>query len=207
MHLSIRKFCAVLGSSLFFTAACSQGVQQDNESAPKEAVADGQSGEVVTPPVAKEAPSQTANRGEKMNASVSGLNANISDLNVRVTDHATIVELPSDVLFEFDKHTLTPAANAPLAKLLTYVQSGADGPIVIVGHSDAKGEEAYNLALSQKRAQTVADWLKGQGVDQPRILASGQGEANPIAPNEKADGSDDPDGRAKNRRVTVTIPR
>lgn len=146
-------------------------------------------------------------QGESIKGAVSGLTGEITDLSVRVTDVATIVDLAADVLFEFDKFTLAPGADTTLDKLLTYVQAGATGKIVISGYTDAKGEDAYNLTLSQKRAQAVADWLKGKGVDAARLDVVGKGEADPVAPNAKSDGSDDPDGRAKNRRVSVAIPR
>lgn len=148
-----------------------------------------------------------AGRGEAITGEVTGLTGDISDLTVRVTDFATIVDLAADVLFDFDKFTLTPAADEPMNKLLTYVQAGGSGKIVISGYTDAKGEDAYNLTLSQKRAQAVGDWLKGHGIEASRIQVVGKGEADPVAPNAKADGSDDPEGRAKNRRVSVEIPK
>lgn len=151
--------------------------------------------------------SAVTGRSETLKGNVSGLTGKVSDLSVRVTDTATIVDLPADVLFEFDKFALAPSAEGPMQKLLTYVQAGATGKIVISGYTDAKGEDAYNLTLSQKRAQAVADWLKGKGVDAARLEVVGKGEADPVAPNAKSDGSDDPDGRAKNRRVSVAIPR
>lgn len=145
--------------------------------------------------------------GEAMSSNVSGLSGDVSDLSVRVTETATIVDLPADILFAFDQSTLSPAAQAPMQKLLGYVQAGASGTVTVTGYTDAKGEDAYNLALSQKRAEAVANWLKAQGVAAARFTVVGKGEADPIAPNAKVDGSDDPDGRAKNRRVSVTIPR
>lgn len=146
-------------------------------------------------------------RGEALKGKVSDLTGKISDLSVRVTETATIVDLPADVLFEFDKFALAPSADAPMQKLLTYVQAGGSGKIVVTGYTDAKGEDDYNRTLSQKRAQAVADWLTGKGVEASRLDIIGKGEADPVAPNAKADGSDDPDGRAKNRRVSVAIPR
>ena len=155
-------------------------------------------------PLAQSGPDQ---RGEALSGNVSGLTGDVTDLVVRVTDQATIVDIPADVLFEFDKASLTPAAQGPLARLLPYVQAGGNGAIVVTGHTDAKGDDAYNLTLSRKRAQVVADWLAGQGITGSRLTVVGKGEAEPIAPNTRSDGSDDPAGRAKNRRVSVSIPR
>lgn len=151
--------------------------------------------------------SAVTGRGEALKGNVSSLTGKVSDLSVRVTETATIVDLPADVLFEFDKFALAPSADAPMQKLLTYVQAGGTGKIIVTGYTDAKGGDDYNRTLSQKRAQAVADWLTGKGVDAARLDIVGKGEADPIAPNSKSDGSDDPDGRAKNRRVSVTIPK
>lgn len=157
-----------------------------------------------TAPAAADAkPSQSAN----LTGTVSALNADRSDLNVRVTDLGTVVDLPADALFDYDKATLTPGAEAELRKAAALIGRSPPGPIQVIGHSDSKGEDAYNLTLSEQRARTVADWFRQQvGVRQRSIVASGKGEAAPIAPNTTASGADDPQGRAKNRRVEVVLP-
>jgi outer membrane protein OmpA-like peptidoglycan-associated protein len=78
----------------------------------------------------------------------------------------------------------------------------------VTGHTDATGEDAYNLDLSRRRAEAVAAWLRAR----PELggwtfTVAGKGEAAPVAPNSRPDGSDDPEGRARNRRVEVTIPK
>lgn len=139
---------------------------------------------------------------------VSALTADVSDLNVRVTDLGTIIDLPSDALFEFDKATLTPNAEAELRKASALIVRAPAGTIRIIGHTDSKGDDAYNQRLSQARAQTVADWFSQQvGVRQRAFSVSGVGATAPIAPNETATGGDDPAGRAKNRRVEVVLPQ
>lgn len=147
--------------------------------------------------------------GSGLTAQVSNLSADTSGLNMRVTGTGTIIDLPADALFDFDKATLTPAAEVELLKAAGVIrQSPATGTIAIVGHSDAKGDDAYNQRLSEARAQAVADWFGRQvGVRQRSFTVSGRGEAEPGAPNAGPDGSDDPEGRAKNRRVEVVIPR
>ena len=73
----------------------------------------------------------------------------------------------------------------------------------MIGHTDSHGSAAYNQTLSEARAKTVADWFGQQvGVRQRQFAV----ETAPIAPNAKADGTDDPAGRAKNRRVEVILP-
>src|SRR3546814_6038230 len=81
------------------------------------------------------------------------------------------------------------------------IRRSPPGAIRVIGHTDSKGDDAYNQTLSEARANRVADWLREQvGVRQRELLVSGQGEAAPIAPNENAAGGDNPAGRAKNRR-------
>lgn len=140
--------------------------------------------------------------------SVSNLTGDISGLNVRVTDMGTIIDLAADALFEFDKAELTPAAEAQLQKAAALIRKAPPGGIQVIGHTDAKGDDAYNQRLSEARARTVADWFARQvGVRQRDFAVSGKGETAPIAPNETATGADDPAGRAKNRRVEVILPR
>lgn len=75
--------------------------------------------------------------------------------------------------------------------------------ITVEGYTDSRGSEAYNQALSERRAEEVARYLAAQGVSAERLEAVGMGESDPIEPNENLDGSDNPDGRAKNRRVVL----
>ncbi|WP_119726578.1 OmpA family protein [Thermomonospora amylolytica] len=115
------------------------------------------------------------------------------------------VSLSSDVLFDFDKATLTPHARRRITELAGRIRR-TSGAVRVEGHTDAKGTPAYNLRLSRARAAAVKAALEqalaGSGV---RIVAVGHGEARPVAPNTRPDGKDDPAGRAKNRRVTVTF--
>lgn len=119
--------------------------------------------------------------------------------NGRVT-----VTLSSDVLFEFDKATLTADARRRIAELAARIRQ-TSGTVRVDGYTDAKGTPAYNLRLSKARAAAVKaaleQELSGSGV---RVTAIGHGEANPVAPN-TIGGKDNPAGRAKNRRVTVTF--
>lgn len=138
---------------------------------------------------------------------VSALTGDISGLNTRMTEMGLVIDLPADVLFEFDKATLTPAAEGELGKASEVIRRSPAGAIRVIGHTDAKGDDAYNQRLSEARAKAVADWFGGQvGVRTRTFDVSGQGEAAPVAPNAKPDGSDDPAGRAKNRRVEVVVP-
>lgn len=144
--------------------------------------------------------------GGGLTGQVSALTGDVSGLNTRVTDMGLVIDLPADALFEFDKADLTPAAEAELNKAAELIRRSPAGPIAVIGHTDAKGDDAYNQTLSEARAKTVADWFGGQvGVRQRTFQVSGKGETAPIAPNARPDGSDDAAGRAKNRRVEVVV--
>src|SRR5690606_13331894 len=91
-----------------------------------------------------------------------------------------------DVLFDFDRATLRPEADAILEPLLAMLQADPAMSIDIEGHTDWIGSDAYNQGLSQRRAQAVVDWLVARGVDRARISAVGRGESEPVASNETA---------------------
>ncbi len=80
--------------------------------------------------------------------------------------------------------------------------------VTVEGYTDAKGGKSVNLPLSRERATAVKDWLvKNGNVPEANIAAKGFGEDNPVAPNTNADGSDNPAGRALNRRVTIVVEK
>jgi outer membrane protein OmpA-like peptidoglycan-associated protein len=111
----------------------------------------------------------------------------------------------ADALFDFDKATLNPDAEQTLAVLGPQIAQRGKHPIVIEGHTDAIGTDAHNQALSEARATAVRTWLAAHGYLPPATPIRGYGKRQPIAPNTKPDGSDDPLGRQKNRRVEVVI--
>lgn len=98
-----------------------------------------------------------------------------------------------------------PAGIALLDTLAADPVLALGGPITIWGHSDSSGSDASNLIASRKRAEAARDYLVKKGVAAERITVIALGEARPIAPNRKLDGSDDPDGRDKNRRVEIKV--
>ncbi|MEU5991586.1 OmpA family protein [Spirillospora sp. NPDC047418] len=116
------------------------------------------------------------------------------------------VRLSADVLFDFGKAALTPAARRRIADFAPRLRA-AKGTIQVAGHSDSMGDAAYNLSLSEQRAKAVESELRQALKGTPvQIQAKGYGETKPIAPNEK-DGKDDPEARAKNRRVEITYDK
>lgn len=116
------------------------------------------------------------------------------------------VDLPADVLFDFDKAELRPDARDALRELASLLGEKPRRSIAITGHTDAIGQDAYNQRLSERRALAVKNWLVAkEGIKSPPIGTSGRGARDPIAPNKRSDGSDDPEGRQLNRRVTITF--
>ena len=127
----------------------------------------------------------------------------LTELNARRSDGTIVVDLPADVLFDFDKAVIRPDAEQALDKAAEVLKSYPTANVTIGGHTDAKGEDAYNEALSMRRAKAVADRLAGPAGR--TLAAEGFGETRPVAPNSRADGTDDPQGRQKNRRVEIRI--
>lgn len=125
-------------------------------------------------------------------------------------DDSIAYNIEADVLFDFGEAEIKPAAAAELGKIAKSLgEEVPDGATVQVdGHTDAKGDTASNQALSLRRAQAIVDWLAAEGgIARSRLKATGYGETKPASPNTKPDGSDDPEGRAKNRRVVISAAR
>ncbi len=117
----------------------------------------------------------------------------------------TVIVVDEAVLFEFDEATLGPGAEGELERILQVVRASGDDQVDVVGYTDAVSPQSYNLPLSRDRADAVATWLVEQGVSQRRLDVDWRGELDPVAPNTRADGEDDPEGRRLNRRVEVRI--
>ena len=110
------------------------------------------------------------------------------------------VALPADVLFDFNKADIRPDADDALTRLATLVGGYAGSTATIEGHTDSIGSEAYNQALSERRAAGVRDWLVEHArIDPARLTARGWGRRHPVASNAT------PPGRQRNRRVEVII--
>ncbi|MGF1481934.1 MAG: OmpA family protein [Cyanophyceae cyanobacterium] len=151
--------------------------------------------------------SSLRNAGSSLTASVSDLSSLISDLGGRTTETEIIVDLPSDVLFDFDRADIRPDAVPTLEKLVRLLNASDSQTVQINGHTDSEGSDDYNRQLSQRRAESVAAWLVAAGIEESIVQTAGYGETQPIAENKLADGSDNPQGRAKNRRVEVIVPK
>lgn len=131
-------------------------------------------------------------------AQAAALAKELADLQAKQTDRGMLVTL-GDVLFEFGRAEIKPAAQNEIAKLANYLNQHADRRVLIEGFTDSVGSDQANLTLSQRRSQAVAEALRARGVDPTRIESRGYGEAYPVASN-----SSNTD-RAMNRRVEVYI--
>lgn len=111
-----------------------------------------------------------------------------------------VMTLSGAVLFKHNSAELLPIARERLREVAAVLREyEADNRMVIEGHTDSRGSDAYNHQLSEKRAQSVRDFLVSEGVSESVVTAVGRGESEPIASNDTAD------GRANNRRVEIEI--
>ena len=118
------------------------------------------------------------------------------------------MNLSGDVLFDYDKATLKPEAEQALKKVAVVLSQFPESKVTVEGYTDSKGTKATNMQLSRERAQSVKDWLvRNGGVAAVSISTKGLGEQYPIAPNKNTDGTDNPLGRALNRRVSIIVEK
>ena len=111
-----------------------------------------------------------------------------------------IDKMTLQVFFDFNKDTLTEADLKELPKAVNFVKKYPGAKIRLDGYTDNIGTDEYNMKLSERRATAVMNYLiKEAGVDSSKITAVGHGEADPVADNKT------PEGRAKNRRVEISI--
>ncbi len=130
----------------------------------------------------------------------------ITDLAAQKTSEGLLIVLPESILFDFDKSDIRPSAEPTLMKLAVLLKHNSQAPVAIYGHTDSLGDDTYNQTLSEKRANAVKNYLVQKlGIEAERLQTAGLGETRPVAPNVNPDGSDNPAGRQKNRRVEVII--
>jgi outer membrane protein OmpA-like peptidoglycan-associated protein len=132
----------------------------------------------------------------------------VESLEVRETDLEIRIDMAADVLFDFNKSNILPKAQEALKQAADVIRQKAKGTVRIEGHTDSVGSDAYNQRLSERRAESVKTWfVREEGLGSVSFTTQGFGAAKPVAPNRKSDGSDDPEGRQKNRRVEIIITK
>jgi len=130
------------------------------------------------------------------------------EFQAQQTGRSLSMNLSGDVLFDYDKAALKPEAEEALKKVAVVLSQFPESKVTVEGYTDSKGGKTVNMQLSRERAQAVKDWLvRSGGVAIANISVKGFGEQYAIAPNKNADGTDNPLGRALNRRVSIIVEK
>lgn len=137
--------------------------------------------------------------GHQMDQQAKELAINIPGAKVERVGEGIEVTFDSGLLFDFDSDVIRADAGRNLVELARSLNKYPDSRLLIVGHTDSKGDESYNQGLSLRRANSAASYLESQSVTRTRIGTSGRGEMEPVATN------DTDAGRQLNRRVEVAI--
>ncbi|WP_341735968.1 OmpA family protein [Microcoleus sp. CAWBG640] len=129
-----------------------------------------------------------------------------TELNAEKVPEGIRINVPETILFDFDKYNVRAQAKPTLTKINLLLRHYKNAQIFINGHTDNHGEDSYNLELSQKRSAAVKYYfINVFKVQNTRMQTKGYGKTKPISPNNNLDGSDNPTGREKNRRVELII--
>jgi len=137
--------------------------------------------------------------GHQMDQQAKELDQSIPGAKVERVGEGIQVTFESGLLFDFDSDRIRPDAAANFQELARSLNKFGNSNLLIVGHTDSQGDDAYNMALSQRRANAASAYLQSQGVPASRISTSGRGESEPVATN------DTEAGKQLNRRVEVAI--
>lgn len=139
--------------------------------------------------------------GSYMDQQEAELRAQLQGTGVSVTrvGDQVILNMPSNITFATDSSAVQPQFNQTLVSVALVLTKFDKTIVDVYGHTDSQGDDAYNLALSQRRATAVATVLANQGIDQRRFYIEGKGETSPIGSNATEA------GRAQNRRVEIQI--
>src|SRR5829696_3838015 len=137
--------------------------------------------------------------GHQMDKQAAELKQNIPGAVVERVGEGIQVTFASGLLYDFDSDVVKATARDNLRALASSIDKYKDSDLLILGHTDSVGTDAYNKSLSVRRADAAAEYLVAQGVARARIATGGLGEEEPVATN--ADAA----GRQRNRRVEVTI--
>jgi outer membrane protein OmpA-like peptidoglycan-associated protein len=137
--------------------------------------------------------------GHQMDQQAKELSQTIKGATVERVGEGINVTFASGLLFAFNSDEIQSTAGENLKELAASLNRYPDSQLLIVGHTDNVGDDAYNQGLSQRRANSAATYLAAQGVARTRLATSGKGEAEPVTSN------DSEAGRQQNRRVEVAI--
>jgi outer membrane protein OmpA-like peptidoglycan-associated protein len=138
--------------------------------------------------------------GHQMDQKAKEIQGKVAGAEVTRVGEGLVVTFASGLLFDFDSDRLRAESKKNLDNLASSLTGDfGDSKLLLVGHTDAQGTDEYNLNLSKRRADAVANYLESQNISAARVQTSGRGEGEPIASN------DTETGRQENRRVEVAI--
>jgi outer membrane protein OmpA-like peptidoglycan-associated protein len=204
-----RTMITVTGAALIGTTAC----QTLNTNKDKGAVIGATSGAVVGGVIGKATGSTARGAiigaagggtagaiiGHQMDQKAKEILASVPGATVTRVGEGLVVTFESGLLFDFNSDVLRAESKKNLDNLASNLSSFGDSKLLLVGHTDSLGTDAYNADLSRRRSVAVATYLESHGVSPARVEATGRGETEPIATN------DTDAGRQQNRRVEIAV--
>ena len=137
--------------------------------------------------------------GDYMDQQAEEMENDIAGAKIERVGEGIKITFDSGILFETNSSTLQSQAKTNIRNLAVILNKYPDTNILVTGHTDFDGTDAYNQTLSERRAESVSDYTKGQGVNSYRLSVLGLGEKEPIASNQTAE------GKQLNRRVEIAI--
>ncbi len=137
--------------------------------------------------------------GHQMDQKAKEIKGTVAGADVTRVGEGLVVTFDSGLMFDFDSDVLRVESKKNLDNLASNLNSFGDSKLMLIGHTDDRGADSYNLDLSRRRAMAVASYLESRGVSAARVQIAGRGESEPIATN------DTDMGRQENRRVEVAI--
>ena len=137
--------------------------------------------------------------GHQMDQQAKSLDDDLEGATVSRVGEGIVVTFDNGILFDFDSSQLRSTARSNLQQLANNLAQYERTDVLIIGHTDATGSDDYNQRLSERRAQSAANYLTSLGIASERVSTRGMGESDPVASNDTAE------GRQQNRRVEVVI--
>ncbi|MGH7651660.1 MAG: OmpA family protein [Gemmatimonadaceae bacterium] len=207
-NISLRTFCALSLAGTVVLGGCASMSQKQRGAvigATAGAVAGGvignQTGSTARGAIIGAAVGGAAGAiiGHQMDQQAKELQQNINGATVERVGEGIEVTFASGILYPFNSTEILPAGKTNLQELASSLEKYPNSDILIVGHTDSVGTDAYNLDLSQRRALAASAYLQSLGVPASRLQTAGKGESEPVQPN------DTEEGRARNRRVEIAI--
>lgn len=137
--------------------------------------------------------------GEYMDRQAAKIDEELENAKVERVGEGILITFDSGILFDFDSYSLKPTTRENLEELAPTLIKYDDTNVLVLGHTDSTGPSTYNETLSEKRANSVNNFLVSRGVASSRLTSEGYGETDPVASNETDE------GRQLNRRVEVVV--